>query len=323
LCFGWCGFLRISLVICLAAGAPRGFADTARLSGTIYTTDANQMQTVWPNARVTLKNVATRREVATVANELGQYSFAGILPGDYELAVTLAGFEPVRRRITLHSESPNTVDVQLIVEKPSESISVSANPTGVDTTSSSGGSPILTTNTLKSLIRLNSDFQEALPLLPGVLRGPDGLIRIKGGNANQTNALINNISIGDPFTGQAALRLPAAAVESMRVLSNPFSSEFGGFSSGVVEVTTRGGGRNGNGCLRIPYAFPVDRLPPSWNREPYATPGVFRAAHKRETVHFPIALLRIRHHPHAIAAEPQPYSYRSAGQHANANRLGH
>lgn len=74
------------------------------------------------------------------------------------------------------------------------------------------------------------------------MRGPDGLIRIKGGNANQTNALINNVSIGDPFSGQPALRLPAAAVESMRVFSNPFSAEFGGFSSGMVEVTTRGGG---------------------------------------------------------------------------------
>jgi hypothetical protein len=94
---------------------------------------------------------------------------------------------------------------------------------------------------LKSLVRLNDDFQEALPLLPGVMRGPDGLIRIKGGNANQTNALINNASIGDPFTGLPALRLPTAAVESMRVLSNPFSAEYGGFSSGVIEVHTRGG----------------------------------------------------------------------------------
>jgi hypothetical protein len=28
----------------------------------------------------------------------------------------------------------------------------------------------------------------------------------------------------------------------MRVLSNPFSAEYGGFSSAVIEVTTRGGG---------------------------------------------------------------------------------
>jgi len=218
------------------------FADTARLSGVIFTIDANKVQTLWPNARVILKNLSSGRELATVSNELGQYSFSGVLPGEYELTVTLAGFETPTKKVSLKGGSPNTLDVELSLQKQSESVSVSGNPTGIDTTSSSGGVPSLTTETLKSLSRLNSDFQDALPLLPGVLRGPDGLIHIKGGNANQTNALINSVSIGDPFTGQPALRLPNAAVESMRVIADPFSSEFGGFSSGVIEVTTRGGG---------------------------------------------------------------------------------
>jgi outer membrane receptor protein involved in Fe transport len=218
------------------------FAATARISGTVYTLDANHVQTPWPNARISLKNLSTGREMTTVTNELGQYSFADVVEGDYEVTVALAGFATATKRITLKSESPATVDFQLVPESQSQSVTVTANPTGVDTSSSSGGGQVLTTTTLKSLVRLNDDFQEALPLLPGVLRGPDGLIRIKGGNANQANALINNASIGDPFTGEPALKLPNAAVDSMRVVSNPFSSEFGGFSSGVIEVTTRGGG---------------------------------------------------------------------------------
>jgi hypothetical protein len=219
------------------------FAGTARVTGTIFTVDPNHVQTLWPNARITLKNLATRRELITVSNDLGQYSFSGILPGDYEISIALAGFAPASRRITLTAASPSIADFQLLPQSQSESVTVTANnPDAVDTSSSSGGGQILTTTMLKSLVRLNDDFQEALPLLPGVLRGPDGLIRIKGGNANQANALINNASIGDPFTGQPALRLPNAAVDSMRVLSNPFSSEFGDFSSGVIEVTTRGGG---------------------------------------------------------------------------------
>jgi hypothetical protein len=217
-------------------------AATARLTGTIFSLDQNHMQTLWPNARVSLKNLSSGRERTTVSNELGQYSFAGILPGDYELTITLAGFAEATRKITLSAATPSVIDFQLLPQTLSESVTVTANLTGVDTTSTSASSPVLTTTLLKSLVRLNDDFQEALPLLPGVLRGPDGLIRIKGGNANQANALINNASIGDPFTGQPALRLPTAAVDSMRVLSNPFSSEFGDFSSGVIEVTTRGGG---------------------------------------------------------------------------------
>jgi hypothetical protein len=236
--------------------ATTAFADTARLSGIIFTIDPNKVQTLWPNARITLKQKSSGRELSTVSNDLGQYSFVGLLPGDYQLTVTLAGFGTVTNPVTLTAESANRLDVQLTPESHSESVTVTANPTGIDTTSSSGGTQTLTTSTLKSLIRLNSDFQEALPLLPGVLRGPDGLIRIKGGNANQSNALINNASIGDPFTGQPALRLPAAAVDSMRVLSNPFSAEFGGFSSGVIEVTTRGGGDE----WKYLFEDPVPRL---------------------------------------------------------------
>lgn len=241
---GLAALLHLLYLLCLVSFfyLSPAFADTARLSGTVYTVDANKIQTLWPNARIALKNLSSGRELTTVTNELGQYSFIGVLPGEYEVTVTLAGFETVTKQVTLRAEAPTTLDFQLVPQKQSESVTVTANSTAVDTTSSSGGAPVLTTNLLKSLVRLNSDFQDALPLLPGVLRGPDGLIRIKGGNANQANALINNVSIGDPFTGQPVLRLPTAAVESMRVLADPFSAEFGGFSSGVIEVTTRGGG---------------------------------------------------------------------------------
>ena len=66
-----------------------------------------------------------------------------------------------------------------------------------------------------------------MPLLPGVVRGIDGLIRIKGGRTNQANTLVNSASVTDTFTGQPALSLPSVAIHSVQVLSNPFSSEYG------------------------------------------------------------------------------------------------
>ncbi len=214
---------------------------TAKLSGTVFTLGTDQVQTVWPNAKLTLKSLTTNQEIATVSNDLGQYSFVGVLSGEYEISVSLAGFERITRRIELDSNKPTQLDLQLTPEKQTESVTVTAPENSVDVSSSTSASPTLTTKVLKSVVRLNSDFQDALPLLPGVVRGPDGLIHIKGGQANQTSALVNNASIADPVTGQPALKLPTAAVESMRVLSNPFSAEYGGFSSGVIEVNTRGG----------------------------------------------------------------------------------
>jgi hypothetical protein len=215
-------------------------AKTGKLTGVIFTSTNDGGQTVWPNARVTLRNFATGREIDTVSNELGAYGFIGVLTGAYEVRVTLNGFQPITRSIEL-GVGENKMDFQLVLAKREETVSVSSEPQGVDVTSSNGGTPLLDANVLKSLVQMNQDFQDALPLLPGVVRGSDGEIHIKGGRANQSSTLVNAASVADPFTGQTALKIPSVAVQSVRVLSNPFSAEYGRFSSGVVEVTTRGG----------------------------------------------------------------------------------
>jgi Carboxypeptidase regulatory-like domain/TonB-dependent Receptor Plug Domain/TonB dependent receptor len=216
-------------------------AKMATISGVVFTVAADGAQTVWPNARVALKNLDTKNEVATVSSDLGTYSFVDLFAGHYEITVTLAGFEPITKDVTIEKNAAIKADFQLAPKKQSETITVNAEDTGVNLTSSNGGTPTLTQNTLKSLVELNQDFQDALPLLPGVVRGLDGQIRIKGGRTNQTNTLVNSASVTDAFTGQPALSLPAVAIHSVQVLSNPFSSEYGQFASGVVNVDTRGG----------------------------------------------------------------------------------
>jgi hypothetical protein len=216
-------------------------AKTATISGLIFTVTSDQAQLVWPNARVTLKNLDTNNEAATVSNDVGRYTFTSVLYGHYEVTVTLAGFRQITKSITIETDAPPHLDFQLIAQGQSETITVTAENLGVDLTSSSGGAPSLDASTLKSLVQRNQDFQDALPLLPGVVRGIDGLIRIKGGRTNQANTLVNSASVADPFTGQPALTLPALAIQSVQVIANPFSAEYGRFSSGVVDVNTRGG----------------------------------------------------------------------------------
>ena len=229
-----------ALVVALAL-PPSAGAKTADLSGVIFTIGADQVQTVWPNARVTLKNLKTGEGIATVSSELGVYSFTGVETGEYEITVVLAGFETITKHVTLEGSDVAQLDFKLVLRRVTETVRVTAEPAGVDLSSSSGGAPRLSGDLLKSALRLGADFQEALPLLPGVVRDLDGGIHIKGGRTNQANTLVNTASVIDPFNGQAALRLPVVAVQSVRILSNPFSAEYGKFSSGVVEVNTRAG----------------------------------------------------------------------------------
>jgi Carboxypeptidase regulatory-like domain len=132
----------VTIVIALVFEATL-VAKTATVGGVILTLGSDRVQTVWPNARVTLKNLDTNNEVATVSNEVGRYAFSGVLYGRYEIAVTLAGFDTVTKRITIETDVTPTVDFQLVPKGQPETITVNAEEPGVDLRSSSGGVPTL------------------------------------------------------------------------------------------------------------------------------------------------------------------------------------
>ena len=81
--FIWVFFVIASVLV----GEPAMGAKTATVSGHIFTMGSDHVQTVWPNARVTLKNLGTNNESATVSDDLGRYTFSGIFPGQYEIMV--------------------------------------------------------------------------------------------------------------------------------------------------------------------------------------------------------------------------------------------
>ena len=80
-----------------------------------------------------------------------------------------------------------------------------------------------------------------MPLLPGVVRGPDGRLRVKGGQPTQGALQVSSASLIDPSTGDFDLDLPGQSVESVEVLANPFAAEYGRFSSSVTQIRTRRG----------------------------------------------------------------------------------
>src|SRR5271167_4105010 len=71
--------LRVAVLL-LCVFAPNVLlANTTTLSGVIFTLDADNVQSLWPNAQVTLHNLSTGNKLATVSNDLGEYKFIGLL----------------------------------------------------------------------------------------------------------------------------------------------------------------------------------------------------------------------------------------------------
>src|SRR4030095_8602629 len=87
----------------------------------------------------------------------------------------------------------------------------------------------------------NERFQDAIPLVPGVVRGPDGLLNLKGARSAQSSYTVNGASVADPVTGESTINLPIEAVQSVQVLTNPYSPEYGQFTGAITTVETRSG----------------------------------------------------------------------------------
>ena len=104
------------------SAAPAGNAcATADLAGSV----ADPQGAAVVDASVTL--LALDREAApkTATDQQGHYEFHGILPGNYTLKVTVAGFDAADQPVVVRAGEPLTVDVQLKLAATNQEVRVS------------------------------------------------------------------------------------------------------------------------------------------------------------------------------------------------------
>ena len=94
---------------------------------------------------------------------------------------------------------------------------------------------------------------DALPLIPGIVRGPDGSVRIAGFGEDHSALLINSVDVTDPATGGFGLSVPVDSVRTIEVSEMPYLAEYGRFTAGVVAADTRRGGEKWDYSLNDPF----------------------------------------------------------------------
>jgi hypothetical protein len=214
-----------------------------------------------PAVNVELRNVDGNVVVGqTTTDAVGQVSFADVSAGRYVVKAVRDGFADAESSpFTVHGGSTEqvllemrltfvreTVDVVVPANSPTESLQ----PVAV--------SDVLTGTKMDIQPLAGDDFQSLLTVLPSIIRGPEGRLRIKGG-APTTGALqLSSASLNDPSTGDFDLELPSGAVESVEVLSNPFAAEYGRFSTSVTQVRTKRGTNE--------WVFKPDNLVPGFGK---------------------------------------------------------
>jgi hypothetical protein len=178
--------------------------------------------------------------ISVTTGERGGFDFPGLPPGKYDLACTAVDHLPVVQRglevtpaavISVRVVLPDAVRLRETIE-----VHESVSPVSQE---SSAPSARLSSSELIALPLIEQEFKAALPLVPGVVRTPDGKINIKGSVENQGMLLVDSMEMVDPVTGSYSIDMPIDAVESVEVYKTPYRADVGHFSGGLTSVTTK------------------------------------------------------------------------------------
>jgi len=225
------------------AGSASAQESTATVAGTVAVASPDGGTLVLPGVTVTLRCGTDEPRVGVTADQ-GEFSFADVPSshGTCTIGAELQGFSSATSSVALTGGRTTVVDLQLGLDTLREEVTVRATdvPIGADR------SPIrvdeVAAATMQAAPMAQDRFQDALPLIPGVVRGPDGLLNISGLRSNQTALAFNSANGTDPVTGEDAIELPIDAVSSVQVRGAAYAPEFGLSAGAVTLVETHKAG---------------------------------------------------------------------------------
>ena len=178
--------------------------------------------------------------LSVATREKGEFNFTGLLPSTYRLTCAAADYEPVMKQdLQIGETAPPFVQMVLpaeIVVRQKVEVREKAPVLSPENVSA----PAKVTSTqLMTLPLTEQRFKAALPLVPGVVRTPDGKINIKGVAESQGMMLVDGAETVDPVTGAFAIEVPIDAVGSVDVFKTAYQAEYGRFAGGLTSVQTK------------------------------------------------------------------------------------
>ncbi len=137
---------------------------TASISGRV--TDASNAAV--PAATVTIKNTATSATQTASTDDQGRYTLLDLPIGPYDITVSKTGFQNAARTgIDTDGRRAPVLDFQLTVGQATETVSVSAEVSQVETTTSAVSSLVNQTQ-MRELPLNGRDWEQLILLAPGV-----------------------------------------------------------------------------------------------------------------------------------------------------------
>jgi hypothetical protein len=181
----------------------------------------------------------------------GSSDFDKVECGRWVVTATKDGFEPAAQLVEILSGARASVTIILNPQVQVSKVDVTEHIPPIQ--QSASASHDLHPSEVHDLPTNPATVSDALPLIPGVVRGFDGELKIEGTAEQRSAFVVNQTDVTDPATGKFGQTVPTDAVESVSVLSTPFLAQYGRFTAGVVAVETRRGGEKWHYDLNDPF----------------------------------------------------------------------
>jgi outer membrane receptor protein involved in Fe transport len=241
--------LALVLLMGSAAGAAAQ-TETGRISGAV--TDATGG--ILPGVTVTARSVATGATRELTTDQTGQFVFANLQPGPYEITATVAGFNTSNAKATVTVGSAVTVDMRLDVAGARENINVVAEVPRINVTNAEVATTISETQ-IRELPTITRNVYDLVAVAGNVSGGTvdeeTGTewtettrgtgYNINGMRASSTNLLLDGAANNNEFDTTVGQEVPLDSVQEFSVITSNFSAQYGRASGGIVNVLTKSG----------------------------------------------------------------------------------
>ena len=224
------------------------------LYGSVVGTVRDSSGALIPGATVAVVNRDTNLVLAAVSNDIGAYTVTNVLPGTYDVKVTLQGFkEFVKQQVPVTAGGISRVDARLEVGALTESVTVQSEVALLKTDKADTGSNFSAQEVVDLPLPEFRNYQSLLDLVPGSTPSDfqnaeiDTPARALTTNINGTNRNTNSTRV-DGATNQftwlphhTLYVAPAETIASVNVSTGSFSADQGLAGGAAVTVITKSG----------------------------------------------------------------------------------
>jgi hypothetical protein len=237
----------IVAVSLLLAGAAAAAAQ--QTSGGITGRVLDTQKSAVPGASVTARSASTGITRTEITDASGVYRISGLPVGTYDITVELSGFQTqTHKDLTVRVSETTTVDFELPVGGMTEQLTVTAESSLIDTTSSAIGG-IVDPRRIENLPLNGRQFANLAATVPGVglgfhsdpTKSTQYSPQINGGNGRNVNYQIDGGDNNDDTVGGLLQLFPLEAIQEFNFITSRYKAEYGRSNGGVMNVVTKSG----------------------------------------------------------------------------------